>query len=165
MNEKELQARAVKEVEAALPEDLKEPHVVHCEADTQWSEMSLIQVARHRLNVLVRGGDIVVFFDASGKEIGWRDDGRRGTVLPRWIDRDSFRTFVVRELGLPETTKLGRLAPRELPPFGWTHEGVLFLSRTPGPDEVLRVWVDPENNYVIQCLFGPVNERDGGGEP
>ena len=27
----------------------------------------------------------------------------------------------------------------------------------PGPREVLRVWMDPEHNRVIQCLYGPVN--------
>jgi len=165
MNEHNLEAKAVSEVRRAVENLAAEPRVVHCDAEDEWNELLLVHMSEHRLHVLARGGDIVVFFDENGKEVGWRDDGRKGTEMPKWIDRDSFRTFVVRELGLPEATRLGRLAPRELPPFGWTHEGVFFLTAVPTPDQIVRVWVDPERNHVIQCLYGPANGRGDGGGP
>lgn len=164
MNEKELEQQAVREIEQAVAGVASEPRVVHCEAETEWYPDMVRKLSEHWLNVLARGGDIVVFFDEDGNEIGWRDDGRKGTELPKWIDRDSFRTFVVRELELPEETRLGRLVPRELPPVGWTHEGVFILSPTPKPKQVLRVWVDPEHNSVIQCLFGPAGGPAEGGD-
>ncbi len=161
MNETEQEQRAIQEIEQAIADVPPEPRIVHTEAEVEWYPDLLCSLSEHWLHVLARDGDIVVFFDEDGKEIGWRDDGRKGTEQPSWIDRESFRTFVVRELELPEETRLGQLKPRVLPPVGWTHEGVLFLLATPTPDEVLRVWVDPEHNHVIQCLFGPV---DRGGE-
>jgi len=114
---------------------------------------------------LARGGDIIVFYDETGKEIGWRDDGRKGTERPLWVARRDFRDAVVRELGLPKTTRLAQLTPKVLPPIGWTHQGVFFLSPTPTPDEALRVWVEPEQLRVIQCLYGPVNGRRQEAQP
>ena len=157
MNKRKLEQQATREVEEAVGDLAREPRVVHCEAEVEWYPDLLCNLSEHWLHVLARGGDIVVFFDENGKEIGWRDDGRKGTELPKWIDRKSFQTFVVRELELPPETRLGRLRPRVLPPVGWTHEGVFFLSANPSPDQVLRVWVDPKHNRVIQCLFGPVD--------
>ena len=162
MSEKELKAKAVADIEGVVADVPREPRVVHCEARAGWNEQLLYNVSEHKLHILARGGDIVVFYNDEGQEIGWRDDGRRGTEQPKWLDRESFRTYVVRELDLPKQTRLGRLAPRQLPPLGWTHEGVFFLSATPSPKEVLRVWVSPENNRVIQCLFGPVNKAAEG---
>ena len=163
MNEKELEQVAVREIEEAIADVPPEPRVVHCEAEVEWYPDMARSVSEHWLHVLARGADIVVFFDENGKEIGWRDDGRKGTELPEWIDREYFRSLVVQELELPPETWLGRLRPRVLPPVGWTHEGVFFLSAAPAPDEVLRVWVDPAHKHVIQCLFGPVAGGTQGG--
>ena len=156
MTEKELEKKAIVEVEQSIDGVPPEPRIVHCEAETDWREMILRNVSEHKLHVLARGGDIVVFFDGHGEEIGWRDDGRTGAEWPALIDRESFRTNVVRELELPETTQLGELGPRQLSPLGWTHQGVLLLSPTPTPDQVVRVWVAPKTGRVIQCIFGPL---------
>ncbi len=165
MSEKKLKERSVADIERIVAEGPREPRVVHCEEERQWNELLLYNVSEHRLHVLARGGDFVVFYDADGKEIGWRDDGRKGTEKPMWIDRDSFRKAVVEELGLPKVTRLGKLSVRELPPLGWTHQGVFFLSATPTPDQVLRVWANPEDHRVIQCLFGPVDGQASGEQP
>ena len=157
MKQADLEDQAIAEIEQMVAGITPEPRVVRCEGATEWNPVLLARVAEHELHVLARGGDIVVFFGGEGNEIGWRDDGRTGAAQPGWIDRESFRAFVVRELELPEETRLGQLQPRLLPPIGWTHEGVLFLSPTPTPDQVLRVWVDPEHDRVIQCLYGPAN--------
>lgn len=161
MNEDELRDKAIAEVSVAVEDVATESRVVHCESETDWYPDLLRNLSEHRLNVLSRGADVIVFFDEDGNEIGWRDDGRTGTEIPHLIDRESFRTHVVRELDLPETAVLGRLRPIRLPPVGWTHEGVLFLSKTAQPDQVVRVWMDPEGHRVIQCLFGTV----GGNQP
>ena len=165
MTEKKLKAMAVAEIERVVAGIPPEPRVVHCEVETEWNDLLLCNMSEHRLHVLARGGDIVFFYDEHGKEIGWRDDGRKGTEQPGWIDRESFRELVIRELNLPKTARLGQLVPNELPPVGWTHQGVFFLSPTPTPEEVVRVWVSPKNNRVIQCFYGPVNSKERGGEP
>ena len=159
MNEKDLENKAIEEIERVAADGPPEPRVVHCEAETEWYPDLLCNLSEHRLHVLGRRSDIIVFFDDEGKEIGWRDDGRTGARQPGWIARDVLLGFVVQELDLPKQTRLGKLAPRELPPLGWTHEAVLFLSPTPTPDQVVRVWVNPETHRVIQCLYGPVTPQ------
>jgi len=149
--------RAVTEIEQALGPEPLNRRVVHCEADEEWYPETLRNVSAHRLNVLAPAADIVVFFDARGNEVGWRDDGRTGAPQPAWIDRNAFLQVVVSELELPRETWLGDLTPEELPPLGWTHAGVLFLKPVPGPADVLRVWVDPADLRVIQCLYGRID--------
>ncbi len=158
MSATNLDERSVAEIEQALGAEPADRRIVHCEAEQHWSPEMLRNLSEHELHVLARAADIVVFFDAAGNEIGWRDDGRTGAPQPLWIDRDVFLQIVVAELGLPRDTRLGGLVPRELPPLGWTHEGVLFLKPDPGPADVLRVWVDPVGMRVIQCLAGPPAE-------
>ncbi|MCK4341230.1 MAG: hypothetical protein KAY37_05840 [Phycisphaerae bacterium] len=160
MSQKDYKKLSVEEVERVVADIPPEPRVEHIEQIEEWNEILLANVSEHTLHVLARGGDIVVFFDQEGDEIGWRDDGRRGAEQPKWIDRASFRTFVVRELELPPETRLGRLAPRELPPVGWTHQGVFLLPPGAAKYPLLRAWVDPEHNRVIQCMYGPLEESD-----
>jgi hypothetical protein len=131
-----------------------EPRVLHCHAEATWYPDMLRALSEHELSVLGRGTDIIVFFDTAGNVIGWRDDGRKGSQLPAWIDRDAFRSAVVAELDLSPDTRLGRLQPAELPPIGWTHEAVLFLAAVPRPDQIVRVWAAPDTLRVIQCLYG-----------
>jgi hypothetical protein len=158
MSGQTFEERSVAEIERALGHEPADRRVVHCEGDEEWSPQLLRKLSEHTLNVLTRSADIVIFFDADGHEIGWRDEGRRGAARPMWIDRELFLSIVVAELQLPRDTRLGSLMPRELPPLGWTHEGVLFLKSTPTPTDVWRVWVDPVHMGVIQCLAGPAEE-------
>ena len=160
MNEKELQRKAVAEIERCLTAGPTEPRVVHCGSESAWNAALLCALSQHKLHVLARGGDIVVFFDAEGNEIGWRDDGRTGAAQPRWLDREWFRQFVVRELDLPPQTRLGQLRPVVLPPVGWTHEGVLIVPPGLSARDVFRVWVDPDSNRVVQCLRGPASQTE-----
>lgn len=155
MNPTELTQRAIEEVEQALSGAPADRRIVHREAEQQWYPELLRDVSAHRLSVLERAADIVVFFDEAGREIGWRDDGRQGAAQPAWIDREVFLRIVVSELELPAETWLGKLAIEELPPCGWTCAGVVFLSRLPQPEQALRVWLDPARMRVIQCLTGP----------
>jgi hypothetical protein len=155
MSAQDLQERSRAEIEQALDHEPADRRIVHCEADEQWSAELLRRVSEHNLTVLARSADLVVFFDADGREIGWRDEGRTGATGPRWIGRDVFLQIVMAELELPPDVRLGNLTPRELPPLGWTHEGVLFLKPAPSAADVLRVWVDPVGLRVIQCLAGP----------
>jgi len=140
-----------------------EPRVVHSQACDHWDAITLQSVSHHELSVLGRSSDIVVFFDEAGNVVGWRDDGRTGTRRPTPTGREAFRQAVVAELNLPRETRLGRLRAVRLPPVGWTHEGVLLLSRLPAPRDVLRVWARPGDLKVIQCLYGPPDV--GGGKP
>jgi hypothetical protein len=148
--------RSVAEIERALGREPRDRRIVHCEEDTAWNPDLLRTLSEHSLNILAQAADIVVFFGADGREVGWRDDGRMGAPQPRWIDRELFRQIVVSGLKLPPDTRLGDLRPRELPPLGWTHEGVLLLKPDAGPGDVLRVWVDPGSQRVIQCIAGPL---------
>ena len=150
------QDRSVEEITRRLAADEPpQPRVIPTHSQTEWNPEFLRTLSWHESHVLGRGADICVFFDKEGRAIGWRDDGRKGTEKPALIDRDAFLKAVVEELGLPSETRLGKLEPRELPPLGWTHEAVLFLKPVPNPDQILRVWVSPENLRVIQCLYGP----------
>lgn len=160
MNEKELETKAIDEIKQRVIFDGPlEPMVIAEDSLTEWNADLLCNLSEHDLHVLGRGPDIVVFFDNNGKVTGWRDDGRKGTEMPRWIDRDLFLKVVVSELDLPKETQLGNFDAVELPPVGWTYQAVLFLTPVPQPDQILRVWVSPENLRVIQCLYGPVPAR------
>jgi hypothetical protein len=155
MTEQELQAKAVREIASAVGKVPPEPRVVYCEAETEWNEELLRNLSEHKLHVLARGADIVVFFDKTGREIGWRDDGRIGTAQPRPFARDALREMIVLELELPATARLGTVQTRELPPLGWTHEALVYLAAVPAPEQMVRVWVSPDDYRVIQCLYGP----------
>jgi hypothetical protein len=159
MNEKELEAKAVEKIHARILADgPPEPVIMSGHNEAGWNQDLLYTLSEHELHVLGRGADIVVFFDYGGKVIGWRDDGRKGTAKPSWVDRGAFLKAVMDELGLPEDTRLGSLEPVELPPVGWTHQAVLFLAPVQQSDQVLRIWASPENLRVIQCLYGPSSE-------
>jgi len=130
-----------------------EPRVLLCGEETEWDPGLLLNLSDHKLHVLGRSHDIVVFFDPEGRVIGWRDDGRRGTEKPAIVERDAFLRVMIKDLDLPPDTRLGRLEPAELPPVGWTHEAILFLKPVPEPEDILRIWVSPETLSVIQCLY------------
>ena len=157
MNAKDLEKKATALVEQALAGGgPPEPRIVHCEDEQAWSPLLLRTVSDHRLHVLGRDADIVVFFDNHGREIGWRDDGRRGEPQPILPGKEAFRLAVMAELDLPRNTRLAALASRELPPVGWTTAGVFLLKPVPQPEDTLRVWTNPKSLRVIQCLLGPV---------
>lgn len=157
MNEIELQSGAIREIENATAADgPAERRVVHCQAETEWVRRLMRNVSDHTLHVLGRGPDIIVFFDQAGNEIGWRDDGRKGTRQPRAVAMEAFRDSIILELGLPPETELAVVNSCELPPLGWTHQAVL---RVPG-EEPLRVWADPESLRIIQCLYSPVGREE-----
>ncbi len=161
MTESELERCALAEVEARVQADgPPQPRVLQVHAEAEWVSELFRRLSVHEFHVLGRGPDLVVFFDDQGKITGWRDDGRRGTEQPAWVDREGFLKAVVGELGLPKATRLGRLEPVELPPLGWTHQAVLFLARIPEENQVLRVWASPENLRVIQCLSGPLPRKE-----
>ncbi len=133
------------------PED---PRVVHCWTDTQWEPPVLRNISTHRINILSRMPDIIVFFNVEGQVTGWRDDGCRGAEKPSWMDPNAFLQVVVKRLDLPEETKLGSLQVKELPPLGWTYEGILFPKALSEPEEIMRVWVSPSDLRIIQVLYG-----------
>lgn len=155
MNENELQAKAIREIESVTGEGPREPRIVHCESQAEWNEELLRKLSEHKLHVLSRGADIVVFFDNTGREIGWRDDGRTGAAQPRPFAPDALREMIALELDLPKRARLANVQTRELPPFGWTHEALVHLTAQPRPDQIVRVWVNPDDYRVIQCLYGP----------
>lgn len=155
MNDQELAERAIEVVRDAVGDVPREPRFVITDTVREWNERLLVEVSDHVLHVLARGPDIVVFFNEQGEEIGWRDDGRTGTAMPGWLDRETVRQFVVQELELPPTSRLGTLKVSELPPLGWTLEGVLFTADVPTPADVLRFWFDTDHKRVIQCIRGP----------
>ena len=163
MNAKQLQQNAVDQVQKAIADGgPPEPRVVHCFAETEWNSILLRNMSDHRLNVLGRGADIVVFFDRQGREIGWRDDGRRGTPRPQLAERESFRLSVVAELELPLDSRLGEFTPQELSPLGWTLYAVLIPRPTASADEIIHVWAEPDSMRIIQCVAGPLEpHREG----
>jgi len=166
LSDSELERRAIQRIHERLgSEGPPEQRIVHCDVDDEWDSNMLRDTSRHKLHVLGRAPDAVVFFSDLGTILGWRDDGRTGADHAAIVDRDAFLTVIASELELPKGTYLGKLEPVELPPFGWVHEGVLFLSPRPRPDQVLRVWVDPKNLKVIQCLRDQQDGTSKGGRP
>jgi len=158
MKEEELEKMVHQEVLRRVERDgPTEPRVINAGGQTEWNSSLLCNVNSNELHVLERAADIIFFFDNVGKVTGWRDDGRTGSPMPAWVDKEIFLKTVVGELGLPKSTRLGCLEPVELPPLGWTHYAVLFLSPVPANDEILRLWVSPKTLRVIQCLYGPKN--------
>jgi hypothetical protein len=129
------------------------PRVIHTNTESEWNPIMLRNLAEHEINVLGLSTDIVVFFDENGNLIGWRDDGRKGAAQSTIVDQQAFLQAVITELELPKETKLSRLRAVELPPLGWTQEGVLFLKPVPQPGDILRVWTNPNDLKVIQCLY------------
>jgi hypothetical protein len=155
MNAENGKRRAVAFLERLVRADgPPDPRVVHCELETTWYPDLLRTLAEHRLHVLGRSADLVVFLDSRGRIGGWRDDGRRGAEHPGVIDRDVLLRQVLDELGLPAATRAGRLEPSKLPYAGWTHRISLFPSSSAGEETVRRVWVAPGSLKIIQCLHG-----------
>lgn len=153
MNAADFRARAIEEVRSATGGAAREPRFVHVESNAEWNPSLLRQLSSHRLTVLARAADIVVFFDDAGEFTGWRDDGRLGAPSHQPVDRDAFLKAVIAELELPAESTLGRVRCIELPPVGWTHEGIVFRASPPGPRDVMTVWTDPKSGRVIQCLL------------
>jgi len=165
LNAKQLEQTAVDQVGKAIAENgPREPRIVHCFAENEWNEMLLRQMSDHRLHVLERTGDIVVFYDEEGRQIGWRDDERRGLPRPALAEQELFRLSVAHELELPADTRLGVMRPEELPPVGWTLYAVLIPSPTAGENDIVHVWAEPDSMKVIQCLTGPLSRYRQGGE-
>jgi len=163
MNDRELEHRSIREVTRLVTEDgPPEPHVINTDSETEWNSTRLRHINDNTLHILGRSGDIIVFFDSDRKLIGWRDDGRKGTRMPAWVDSGGLLRALIHELDLPKETRLGSLEPAELPPLGWTHQAVLFLAPVPSDEQIIRVWVSPQDLRVIQCLFGPRGTREGG---
>jgi hypothetical protein len=158
----ELQTNAVRLIERAIAGALEDRRVIHCEAEATWYPGLLRNLSEHEIHVLERGGDMVVFFDPAGQAIGWRDDGRRGAPVAIPPDVETARGKVVEELGLPKDTRAGRMEVRELPPVGMTFEMVLFLKPAAEPEDVVRVWLSPQDLRVIQCLYGRAAMAGGG---
>ncbi len=163
MTEAELTRRAVRIVEQETQEVLPQGRIVHCEEEREWSEILLRTTAEHRLHVLAPGDDVVFFYDANGRFVGWRDDGRVGTPDARSIDPKTLRDIVVNELELPRETWLATGQPRKLPPVGWTHEATLYTRLTPTAEHRVTAWVDPARFRVIQCWYGPLSDGAGKG--
>jgi hypothetical protein len=135
------------------------PRIVHCEATSTWFSDLLRTLSEHRIHVLGKGRDIIIYFNQEEEVIGWRDDGRQGTERQWVVDRNAFLVAVKGELDLPEATRLGQIVPRKLTPLGWTHQAVLFLAPVPKKYQVLRVWADPKTLKIIQCLRGSAQTK------
>jgi hypothetical protein len=154
MTEQELENRA-----RAVLEDVLGPEPPNRKVISVWNEIgdypdSGRTISDHKFSVLGQSADIVVFFDPQGNACGWRDDGRMGNAVPVPHDPETLRGAVVKELGLPEETRLGAVQSRTLPPTGWTWEAVLFARDIP-----FRVWVDPKSLKIVQCLWGKPAEQ------
>jgi len=158
MKDEELQKLARQEIVRRVEQDgPTQPRVINADSQTEWSSSLLCNVNANELHVLERAPNIILFFNDMGMVIGWRDDGRAGSSMPTWVDKEAFLKSVVDELGLPKDVRLGSLEPVELPPLGWTHYAIIFLALVPADDEILRLWVSPKTLRVIQCLYGPKN--------
>jgi len=161
MTETELEKKAVQVAEDLVRDTVKEARVVHCTAEVTWYRDLLRRLSEHELTVLERDADIIVFFDESGKPSGWRDDGRLGAPGPVELPVETVREKVVAELDLPADTRAGHMAPVELPPVGWTLELVLFPGQLATEEELIRVWVAPQHQRVIQVLYGKLAAAGG----
>jgi hypothetical protein len=168
MLENELTTLALEHIRRRLgdagPPDAR---LVHCEARRRWDADLLRTTSQHKLHVLARAADIIVYFDRPGRVTGWRDDGRTGAAMPAMIDRDALLTALTDELGLTGAPRLGRVEPKQLPPLGWTHQAVLLLAPTPTPAQTLTAWLDPNTLKVIQTLrqAGAPDAHDDGAKP
>lgn len=129
-----------------------EPRVAWEGASRRWDPSLLRETEDHRLHILARGGDIVCFFDAEGRPLGWRDDGRLGHELPLQADPAAARDRAVAELALAPSTRLLRARAVELGTLGWTFELALALDRHPLDTAALTVWLQPDALKVIQVL-------------
>jgi len=126
--------------------------VVYCEVNTQWFPDMLRMISQHRLHVLAPAADMVVFFDKAGAMLGWRDDGRLGVEAAVPADEKALMQSVRDELGLPSSARMGKVAPRQLPPLGWTHQATIFFGLGTRPEFMARAWIAPQTLGVIQYL-------------
>lgn len=154
MTQDELKNRAVQIIDRALKKDAPERRIVHRSQDAAFFADVQRSISDHKLAVLTRGGDFIVYFDAQGKIAGWRDEGRQGvqTRTPPPSPVGPLRDAIVGELELPSSAVLGTVRAAALPLAGWTWEVIVFPRPDCQASDVLKVWVDPEDMRVIQVL-------------
>jgi hypothetical protein len=154
MTEQELRDRATRFLERTLKDAPKDHRTIALDGDEGYAPDVKRRIFDQTFSVLGPGPSITVFFDSKGAIQGWRDDGRKGTSVAIPPHREALLAAVVKELDLPKESWLGEVKPVILPPTGWTQQAVVFTSKIPKEDEVLRVWVEPLNWRIIQCLYG-----------
>ena len=154
MTDQELETQARDVLERALKDASDGRRLVQRDsvADTYPGEHR--RLSDHFFSVLSQGSEITVFFDTAGQVAGWRDDGRKGTMVALEPNRETLLAAVRSELELTGEAWLGEVKSVVLPPVGWTHQAIVFTRRLPEPGDVVRVWVDPQNLRIIQCLYG-----------
>ena len=154
MTPDEQKNRAVQIIERALKNDPPERRIVHRSQESAFFPDVQRNISDHKLAVLTRGGDFIVYFDAQGKIAGWRDEARQGsqTRTPPPASPAPLRDAIVGELELPSSAALGTVRAAALPLAGWTWEAIVFPTPDCQAKDVLKVWVDPEKQRVIQVL-------------
>ncbi len=155
MNEQDLETKA-RELLARVLKDAPEGYrLVQRDLVVDNYPNSFRSMADHFFSVLNPGTDLVVFFDAQGatSPVGGTTGARRAQMtMP--IHREALLEAIRSELELTKEAWLGEVKLVVLPPTGWTHQAVVFTKKIPGDEDVLRVWVDPLNKRIIQCLYG-----------
>lgn len=154
MSESNWTAKAAAFVERLLRDAAPGARAIELQKWVEWYPDLLRTLSEHKMAALRPGGDIVVFFDASGQVKGWRDDGRLGAAVQVNIDKDVVVRAAVDELELPANTRAGVCRGVELPPVGWTMEIVLFPPANSPHPPLIRAWVSPQTQRVVQVLFG-----------
>ena len=127
---------------------------VEREGSATWYPSLMRTLSEHELSILEPGGDLVVYFDAAGQMIGWRDDGRLGSAAELDLGRDTTAQLAIRELELPAGTRAGDCRTAVLEPLGYTMEIVLFPPPGGPPADLVRAWIAPQSQKVIQVLWG-----------
>lgn len=132
-----------------------QPRVVERLAEATWYPSLLRTLSEHELSVLEPSGDLIFYFDPSGAPLGWRDDGRIGSVVELDLGRELTAQIARRELDLPDATRAGECRTAILEPVGYTMELVLFPPPGSPPADLIRVWIAPQSQKIIQVLWGP----------
>lgn len=121
--------------------------------DDDEDEDTGVTYAQCRMTVLEPTPDIVVFYDPHGGLRGWRDDVRLGgDAMPKPCPAGLFAPKMIEQFGLTEDAREGAVKAVELPPVGWTYEGIMFKKKPPEAGDTLKVWANPETFKVIQWL-------------
>ena len=134
---------------------IPQPRVVEREAEATWYPSLLRTLSEHDLSLLEPAADLIFYFDPAGQPIGWRDDGRLGSVVELNLGPELTAAIARRELDLPPNTRAGECRTAILEPVGYTMEIVLFPPPGSPPADLLRVWISPQLQKVIQVLWGP----------